>query len=131
LAQPKSDDPVERESTRLSCAAVTAAQTSYDPRWVKNNISPRTAEHPALKPFYGLKDNEVDTPKAYLLYQEASPIQHVSADDPPVFLYYQEQDKKIADSAPAGAGIHHPRFGLALKKRLDPLKIECVVTNRI
>lgn len=130
LAKPKSDDPVERQSTRLTCAAVMGAQTSYDPRFIKNNIGGRAHEHPALKPFYGLKDDELDTPKAHRLYQEASPINYVSADDPPVFLFYMEPNRPLAESSPAGSGIHHPNFGTALKKRLDPLKVECVIKHR-
>jgi hypothetical protein len=35
LANPKSDDPIARESTRLWCAAVTGAQTSLDPKQLK------------------------------------------------------------------------------------------------
>ncbi len=38
LADPKSDDPVARESTRLTCAAVTGAQTSLDPKQVREWI---------------------------------------------------------------------------------------------
>src|SRR5213078_3780453 len=40
LADPKSDDPVARESTRLFCAAVNGAQTTLDPKdlreWMPN-----------------------------------------------------------------------------------------------
>ena len=40
LADPKSEDPVARESTRLWCAAVTGAQTTLDPKqmqeWTPN-----------------------------------------------------------------------------------------------
>src|SRR5437660_3742977 len=40
LANPASDDPVARESTRLYCAAVSGAQTSLDPKalreWMPN-----------------------------------------------------------------------------------------------
>src|ERR1041384_1128296 len=32
MADPASDDPVARQSTRLSCMAVQGAQSSYDPR---------------------------------------------------------------------------------------------------
>ena len=32
LADPKSSDPIARESTRLTCAAVSGAQTSLDPK---------------------------------------------------------------------------------------------------
>jgi len=35
LANPQSDDPVARESTRLWCAAVTGAQTTLDPQQMK------------------------------------------------------------------------------------------------
>src|SRR5688572_27854791 len=55
LADPKSDDAVARQSTRLSCAAVQGAQTSYDPRWIKEKIGGPAHEQPALMPFYGLK----------------------------------------------------------------------------
>src|SRR5205807_6713683 len=40
LADPRSEDPVARESTRLYCAAVNGAQTSLDPKelreWMPN-----------------------------------------------------------------------------------------------
>jgi acetyl esterase/lipase len=35
LANPKSADPISRESTRVSCAVVTNAQSSYDPRFAE------------------------------------------------------------------------------------------------
>ena len=35
LANTKSKDPVARESSRLSCAAVTGAQTTLDPKQMK------------------------------------------------------------------------------------------------
>ena len=35
LADPQSDDPVARESTRLWCAAVSGAQTTLDPQQMK------------------------------------------------------------------------------------------------
>jgi acetyl esterase/lipase len=34
MAKPKSEDPIERESTRLYCAAVSLAQTSIDPKQI-------------------------------------------------------------------------------------------------
>src|SRR2546430_12731420 len=39
LADPKSSDPVARESTRLTCAAVNGAQTSLDPKELREWIS--------------------------------------------------------------------------------------------
>ena len=41
LADPKSDDPVARESTRLVCIAVSNGQSSYDPRFAEKIGIPR------------------------------------------------------------------------------------------
>jgi acetyl esterase/lipase len=130
LADPKSDDPVARQSTRLTCMAVQGAQSSYDPRFIKKLIGGRAHEHPALLPFYGLKADEVDSPRAHKLYEEASPITYVSRDDPPVFLFYNEPKGPLPADARPGQGIHHPRFGEALKEKLDPLKIDCVLRHQ-
>src|SRR5205807_10207144 len=35
MSDPKSEDTVLRESTRLSCMAVSDGQTSYDPRFIR------------------------------------------------------------------------------------------------
>lgn len=129
LADPRSEDPIARESTRLSCAVVLGAQSSYDPRWIKKTIGGKAHEHPALLPFYGLKEDEIDTPKAHKLYEEAAPINFVSKDDPPVFLFYNEPKGELPADAKPGQGIHHPKFGDALKDALDPLKVECVLRH--
>jgi acetyl esterase/lipase len=130
LADPKSDDPLARQSTRLKCVAVQGAQTSYDPRWIKMNIGGRAHEHPALMPFYGLKADELDTPKAHKLYEQASPMTYLTKDDPPVFLFYSEPKGPLPPDAQPGQGIHHPKFGEALKEKMDPLGIECIVRHR-
>src|SRR5262245_53391830 len=129
LADPKSDAPVARQSTRLSSAAVLGAQVSYDPRWIKEKIGGRAHEHPALMPFYGLKADELDSPKAHKLYEEASAINYLTKDDPPVFLFYNEPKGPLPDDAQPGQGIHHPNFGVALKEKMDPLGIECVLRH--
>lgn len=120
MADPKNSDPVLRESTRLSCMAVTAAQSSYDPRVIKEWVGEAASKHPALAGFYGLKPDEVDTPKAHQLYEAASPINHLTADDPPVYASY-------GDAKP-GQGIHNITFGLRLKEKMDALHIECTIS---
>jgi acetyl esterase/lipase len=129
LADSKSNDPVARQSTRLTCMAVQGAQTTYDPRAIQKLIGGRAHEHAALGLLYGLKADELDSPKAHKLYEEASPINYVSADDPPVFLFYNEPKGPLPENAKPGQGIHHPNFGVALKEKLDPLKIECVLRH--
>ncbi len=130
LADPKSDDPVARQSTRLACAAVQGAQASYDPRWIKKHVGGRAHEHPALPPFYGLKPEEMDTPKAHKLFEEAAAINYITKDDVSVFLFYSEPKGPLPADAKPGQGIHHPNFGIALKEKLEPLGIECILRHR-
>jgi acetyl esterase/lipase len=126
LADPQSPDTVTRQSSRLTCVGVDGAQTSYDPRFIKALIGGRAHEHPALPLFYGISSEpDRDSLRVHKLYEEASPLNHVSADDPPAILFYAEPKGPLPADAKPGQGIHHPRFGEALKAQLDPLKIEC------
>jgi acetyl esterase len=130
LAEPTSADPVSRQSSRLACMGVVGAQTTYDPRVIKQLIGGRAHEHVALKPLFGVtSDSQADTPRVHQLYEQSSPLNLVSRDDPPVMLFYSEPDAPLAADARPGAGIHHPRFGAALKAKLDPLGVECTVRH--
>ena len=61
LADPGSADPVLRQSSRLACMGVVGAQTSYDPRFIKQTIGGRAHEHIALRPLFGIhSDAEAD-----------------------------------------------------------------------
>ncbi len=129
MADPKNTDPVLRQSTRLTCMAVSGPQSTYDPRVIKEWVGESAAKHPALQGFYGLKPDELDTPKAHKLYEGASPINYLTKDDPPVYAFYGEVGVIPADAKP-GQGIHHINFGLRLKETMDTLKIECTIRSR-
>jgi acetyl esterase/lipase len=126
LVDPRSDDPVARQSSRVCCLGVDGAQTSYDPRFIKTLIGGRAYEHSALRAFFGINsDAEMDLPRIHKLFEDASPINHVTSDDPPVMQFYAERDAPLPSDAKPGQGIHHPRFGKALKSKLDGLGVEC------
>jgi acetyl esterase/lipase len=128
LAKPGSDDPVERESTRLTCVAVSGAQSSYDPRYTASIGLPRFEQHVFFYPFYGITPDEFDSDKAHKLYDDAAAITHLSADDHvPVHLTYGFGDVPIDDNTPIGTIVHHPKFGIALKERMNKLNLECVL----
>jgi len=129
LADTKSDDPVARQSTRLTCIAVNDGQSSYDPRFAQKIGIPRPNfdRHPFFLPFYGIKAEEIDTPKAYALYEQAAPITYLTKDDPPAMLSYSFPNEDVDATSNLGLVVHHPKFGLALKERMDPLGIECLV----
>lgn len=130
LADPKQSDPILRQSTRLRCMAVLGAQSSYDPRVIREWIGGRAHEHTALPGFFGLKEDELQSEKAYRRYRDASPITHLSAGDPPVYAFYSEPKGPLPADAGPGVGIHHPNFGNRLKEAMDRLGIECTVRHQ-
>jgi acetyl esterase/lipase len=128
LADPDNDDPVLRQSTRLSCMAVENGQCSYDPRFVRALIPEMaTFAHPALEYLFGIKAAEIDQlpEEKYRLMEEVAAITHVSAGDPPALLAYDIGAEDPVTSM--RVGIHHPRFGFALKDKMDAVRVSCEV----
>lgn len=127
LAKPESADPVEKQSTRITCAGSIGGQPSYNPLTIKKWIGGRAWEHPALVKLYGFKSiADVDDPKNFAIMEDASAITHLTKDDVPVYMVYSEPDKPLGPDAKPGEGIHHPNFGHILKEKMDQIKIECV-----
>ena len=130
LADPDAEDSVARQSTRLSCVVANAAQTSYDPR-VMQELFAATEVEPHMIPFYGMSDPEdIADARFHPLFEEASPINHATADDPPVMLYYPQANAPLPPDPPSRLYVHHPKFGFALKEKLDSLGVECILKLR-
>ena len=132
LADPKSTDPVARESTRLWCAAVNGAQTSLDPQQLKEwTPNSRYGGH-AFGFMPDPKDNKTrDTQFAAFLaaresvlpwIKEYSPMEHVSAGDPPLYLIY---------SGPPAMGqeqkdpTHTSNYGVKFQEKCQAAGVEC------
>ena len=123
LADPNSEDPVSRQSTRLCCVLPIGMQSTYDPRVIKEIIPGKAYEHPALPAFFDLPEDwnlETGTidEKTDRLFKDASPVNHLTADDPPIFLMHSAK-------AATDGNIHHPNFGKHLKAAADKLGVEC------
>jgi len=130
LANPDAKDPVARQSTRLSVAVVYAAQSTIDPRAIQKMYNTNQVDG-ALILLYGMKDaSDIDDPKFHPLFVEASPINHATKDDPPVLAYYRQANQPLPPNSSGRQHIHHPKFGLLLKKKLDELGVECVLRLR-
>jgi len=129
LADPKSADPVARESTRLTCIAVVNGQSSYDPRFAEKIGIPRPnfERHNFFLPFYGITKDEIDSPKALERYEQAAPITFLTKDDAPALLTYTLPNEEVTATSDLNLVVHHPKFGIALKEQMDRLGIECVV----
>ena len=130
LADPKSEDPIARESSRLLCAAVTGAQTTLDPQQMKEwtpNSNYGSHAFGIFKEVDGKKQRDFE---AFLAkrdsimpwIQEYSPYALVTADDSPVYLFY---------SAPPALGqeqkdpTHTSNFGVKLQEHLQRVKVPC------
>lgn len=132
LAQVSATEPVARESTRVACAFVWDAQTSYDPRFFKRYIGGNLHRHGLIGTLCQLPPEKLNTPEAFVLFREISPISHVTRGDPPVFLYYSEPAVRLPPDADAHAveGAHSPLFGPPLKRKVDAVGGVCVLRHR-
>ena len=130
LAKPRSDDPVARQSTRITCAVSIGGQTSYDPRVIQKLFSTNQV-HEALIAFYRMKDDkDLNRPELARLFEDASIINHATRDDPPLYLYYPQANKPLPPNSTGQQHIHHPKFGFFLKEKTDKLGLEVVLKLR-
>lgn len=116
IANPQSDDPVLRESSRLSFVISGAGQTFNDMELYRQRV------YPYDMPAMAQAEKGVSREKA----REISAIYHVTKDDPPILMTYGLPLKALPlpKDTPRGELIHNPAFGLLLKEKLDELGIE-------
>ncbi len=126
MADPKSKDPIARESTRLYCAAVNGAQTSLDPKelreWMPNY---RYGAHA-----FGMKNlDEVmeNRDKIVDWIKEYSPISHVSKDDPPIAMFYGGEKNPKKGDRPRDP-THSTLLGMMLAERLKEAGVDTVLS---
>lgn len=130
MAEPKSSDPVARESTRLWCAAVIGAQTTLDPKqmveWTPNS---RYGAH-AFGIYKQVKGKNVADFAAYLerrdeilpWINEYSPYALVSRGDAPVYMIYVAPPALGQDQKDP---THTANFGVKLQEKLATAGVPC------
>ncbi len=126
LADPKSEDPVSRESTRVTAAAVAGGQTSIDPKVIEGWLGPNVLKHRMINMAVGEPTIEgaLENYKQHReLYVEFSPYNHLDGDDPPLLMSYGNNMKLPSENA--GHGIHHPVYGVKMKEKADRVGHEC------
>ncbi|GAB5442397.1 MAG: alpha/beta hydrolase [Fuerstiella sp.] len=132
LADPNSDDPVARQSTRIHTAGTMNGQSSYDlftfREWFK---VPDLPLHNALPAFLGIEsEQDLDDPVKRELMADASPITHLSNDDRvSVYMVYSRPPVKVTRDTPQGVWVHHPLLGLKLKEAMQQYDLECHVVG--
>jgi acetyl esterase/lipase len=133
LADPTSADPVARESTRLFCAAVSGAQTTLDPKvlreWMPNarygghafGVTGPKGRDGAFQQFFEQRE------KVLPWITEYSPISHVTKDDPPVFLEFPAQKKPPVKGEAQDDPTHSALLGMILMEKLKAAGVEGIL----
>ena len=126
IANPKSQDPVERFSSRIAGAQVAGAQTTMNPFVIKERIGENTFGNPMpYKPF-GAETVE-ELMKNWGKYKEltslCSPLTHLTKDDPPLHLFYNVN--REFPTTTSSNGIHSPIFGEIMLEACQKIGVEC------
>ncbi|MBX2878068.1 MAG: alpha/beta hydrolase [Saprospiraceae bacterium] len=123
MANPASADPIEQESTRLTCVSTFGGQTTVDLDWWVEWIPGYNEHHVdplAMSASTTLED-------ARVMGEKISALSIVSADDPPIFMGYGMAPDAPIPSIPKkafGWKIHHVIFGIKLKEKMDEIGVE-------
>jgi len=120
MADAKSADPIARESTRLHCAVCFVPQTSLDPvqmrAWIPNcTYGNHAFSLPNFQTFVDQRE------KLLPWINDFSPYALVTADAPPVYLFY---DSVPALGQPYKDPPHSANFGAGLVEKLKTLGVE-------
>ncbi|MFM7180585.1 MAG: alpha/beta hydrolase fold domain-containing protein [Verrucomicrobiales bacterium] len=123
MADPKSADPIARQSTRLVYAAVIGAQTTLDPKeakeWIPNSSY---GGHAYGKKTFAQALAERESLLPWI--KEYSPYALSSKDDPPVAIFYSMAPAMGKDQKDP---THSANFGIGLQRRCAELGIGCEV----
>ena len=127
LADPKSEDPVLRQSTRISAAACNNGQATYDlVEWEKiiYPFKPEWKSNPTeIADFYHFKsDADFQTDAGRKILADCSMYSLLSKDDAPIWMYCSLPDGEPADRNQI---LHHPKHVQVIKKRADELGVKC------
>ncbi|MEX0678077.1 MAG: alpha/beta hydrolase [Pirellulales bacterium] len=134
LADAESSDPIARQSSRLSCAAVVGAQTSLDPKelreWIPNSIYGGHAFGFAAPGRNRAEEFDLliaNREKVLPWIKEYSPIELVTRDDPPIYLDYPRQKVPPKLGQEEADPTHSAMYGAQLAERLGAAGVEVVV----
>jgi acetyl esterase/lipase len=129
MADPKSEDPIAHESTRLLCAAVVGAQTTLDPQQMKE-WTPNSKYGGHAFGFAANKEKKTSQFDEFLAGREKilpwiaeySPYALVTSDDPPVYLIYSTPPALGQDQKDP---THTSNFGVKLQEHCRSVGVDC------
>lgn len=132
LADPKSEDPICRESSRLQAAVLQATQATYNlPRWESfvGPPKPEWLKSPnELIEFYHFKSREeLDSPQGHAILDDCDMLRWIGPGDAPLFIMVNQPD---GEPQSRGHWLHHPKHAEEIKKACDGAGVKCSVTRK-
>ena len=125
LAQPDHPDPVIRESSRLLALAPKGGQpTVHAPTFLEWFGVESLNLNKQKGPVQPSSDNETPSEEQLALSIDASPITHLTVDDPPIYLLYNGPNTPVTETTLWGQWVHHPMLGIKLKEAMDALGLK-------
>ncbi|MBK8090498.1 MAG: alpha/beta hydrolase [Verrucomicrobiaceae bacterium] len=127
MADPKSSDPIARESTRLYCAAVMGPQTTLDPQqmkeWTPNSKYGGHAflvgkERPTFDAFLAARE------KILPWIAEYSPYALVTSDDPAIYMSFNGKPNLGKEEKDP---THTANFGVKLQEHCKANGVACEI----
>jgi hypothetical protein len=122
MANPNSQNELERQSTRLRCVATRGGQTTLDIGWWIHHIPGYERPHRDVSEFFGrVSDDDRD-----LIIRDISALSLLTQDDPPIYMQYGMAPD---DPEPQDPGriqnwrVHHVNFGVALLRKAKELGV--------
>lgn len=129
MADPKAEDPVLRESTRLACAVCNGTQATYDlTRW-ESFLGP-------VKPEFGTSDVEgamfyhlssradLESDKGKAILKECDMLGWITKDDPPLFL---NNSQVVAAPTNRGEWLHCIHHAREIRKTCTAAGVPCIL----
>tara|TARA_R110002096_G_scaffold44229_1_gene118936 strand:+ start:1067 stop:2140 length:1074 start_codon:yes stop_codon:yes gene_type:complete len=131
LADPESEDPISRQSTRIVAVGTMNGQSTYDMNDFREWFGvPGLIPDRALPLLYGIKtDADWESDHVKELMADASSINHLTTDDVPVYMTYSRPNTDVTIDTNSGEWVHHVKLGLKLQVAMGELGLECLVTG--
>jgi acetyl esterase len=126
LADPKSEDPVLRQSSRIVAAGCINGQATYDlVEWEKviGKFKPEWYSSPDEDvQFYHFKSREdFGTPAGQKILDDCSMLRQITRDDDPIYMTCSLPD---TEPQSRNALLHHPKHMQVIKQRCDAAGVE-------
>lgn len=129
MADAENDDPVLRESTRLTCAGAFATQSTYDIfQWEQTIGVPMAATREQLISIaaaFGIRYKDgMDLYNFHEKRKELDFLARMDKNDPPIFVFNKHKSGIPANQDDLN---HHPLHAKIIKEKADKVGLEAVV----